>query len=83
MTYGLNEPSHEQTCLGFLTRSDTNQAEQLLKMARGSKLRTLEVEGLFSPCRENKGANQLFGNRAADLGLCFRICIAGFLYDVA
>ena len=27
------------------------------------------------PCSENKGADQLCGNREADLRLCFRICI--------
>ena len=32
------------------------------------------VEGLYYPSSENKGADQLRGNREADLRLCFRIC---------
>ena len=45
----------EKTCLRGLTRSDTNQAVQPQKMARGLKL----VEGLYYLCSENKGADQL------------------------
>ena len=33
----------------------------------------LEEEGLYYPCSENKGSDQLRGNREADLCLCFRI----------
>ena len=55
----------------FPTGSDTNQALQLQKMARGLKLRIYKVEGLYYLCSENKGADQL---READLRLCFRIC---------
>ena len=58
----------------FLTGSDINQAVQLQKMARGLKFRISEVEGLYYPCSENKGADQLRGYREADLRLCFRIC---------
>ena len=58
----------------FPTRSETNQAVQLQKMARGLKFRIYEVEGLYYPCRENEGADQLRGYREADLRLCFRIC---------
>ena len=36
--------------------------------------RVLEEEGLYCPCTENKGADQLRGYREADLRLCFRIC---------
>ena len=32
------------------------------------------MEGLYSLCSENKGADQLRGYREADLRLCFRIC---------
>ena len=60
--------------LGFPTKSDTNWAVQLQKMARGLKFRIEEVEILYYPCSENKGADQLRGNREADLRLCFRIC---------
>ena len=60
---------------GFPTRSHTNRAVQPQKMARGLKFRIYEVEGLFYPCSENKGADQLRGYRAADLRLCFSICL--------
>ena len=59
---------------GFPTRSDTNRAVQSQKMARGLKFWMWEVEGLYHPCSENKGADQLRGHREADLRLCFRIC---------
>ena len=58
----------------FPTRSDTNWAVQLQKMARCLKFRIHEVEGLYYQCSENKGADQLRGYREADLRLCFRIC---------
>ena len=54
--------------------SDTNRAVQSHKMARGLKFRIQEVEGLYYLCSENKDADQLRGNREADLRLCFRIC---------
>ena len=59
---------------GVPTRSDTNRAVQLLKMARGLKFRIKEVEGLYYPCREIKGTDELRSHREADLRLCFRIC---------
>ena len=49
-------------------------AVQPLKMARGLKFRIYEVEGLYYPCSENKGADQLRGQSAANLRLCFLIC---------
>ena len=58
----------------FPTRSDTNQAVQPQKMARSLKFRMWIEEGLYYLCSENKGADQLRGNREADLRLCFRIC---------
>ena len=45
----------------FPTWSDTNQAVQLQKMARGLKFRIKKVEGLYYLCRENNGADQLRG----------------------
>ena len=57
----------------FPTRSNTNQAVQPQKMVRGLKFRIEVVEGLYYPCSENKGADQLRGYRKADLLLCFRI----------
>ena len=59
---------------GLPTRSDTNQAVQLQKMARGLKFKIQKVEGSYYLCSENKGADQLHGYREADLCLCFRIC---------
>ena len=58
----------------FPTWSDTNQAVQLRKMARGLKLRIKEKEALDCPSSENKGADQLCSYSEADLRLCFRIC---------
>ena len=55
-------------------RSDTNQAVQLQKMARGLKFRISVVEGLNCLCGDNKDSDQLRGNCQADLRLCFRIC---------
>ena len=56
--------------------SDTNKAVQLQKMASGMKFKIYVVQGLYMyyPCSEIKGADQLRGNREADLRLCFRIC---------
>ena len=39
--------------------SDTNQALQPQKMARGLKFLIKEVEESYYPCSENKGADQL------------------------
>ena len=44
---------------GIPTRSDTNRAVQPQKMAIGLKFRIKVVEGLYYPCSENKGADQL------------------------
>ena len=44
------------------------------EMARGLEYLILKVEGLYYPCMENKGTDQLRGNLEADLRLCFRIC---------
>ena len=66
--------SARKCVFGFPTKSDTNRAVQPQKIARGLKFRILEVEGLYYPCSENKGADQLLGYREANLRLCFRIC---------
>ena len=58
----------------FPTRSDENQAVKLQKMARGLKFRIKKEEGLYYLCSKNKGADQLRGDREADLRLCFCIC---------
>ena len=67
----------------FPTWSDTNQAVQLHKMARGLKFRTQKEGDWYYLCSENKGADQLRGYREADLRLCFRICICWFSHDEA
>ena len=60
----------------FPTWSNTNQAVQLQKMARGLKFEIKKVEGLYYLFSENKSADQLRGYRyrEAVLGLCFCIC---------
>ena len=58
----------------FSTRYDTNRPVQPQKMAQGWKFRIEEEEGLYFASSKNKGADQLCGNREADLGLCFSIC---------
>ena len=58
----------------FPTWSDTNQAVQLQKMARGLKFWIKKVKGLDCVCSEKQGADQLRGYREANLRLCFRIC---------
>ena len=58
----------------FPNRSDTNRTEHAQKRARSLKFRTQVEEELYYPCSENKGADQLCGDREADLRLCFRLC---------
>ena len=58
----------------FPTWSIINRAVQSPKMARGLKFRIKEVEGLYYPYSENKGADQLRGYCQADLRLCLRLC---------
>ena len=41
-------PCHEKACLGFPTRSKTNQTVQPEKMVRGVKFQIREVEGLYN-----------------------------------
>ena len=68
------EPHREKTNNLILTRSDTNQAGQPLKVARGLKFCIKEVEVLYYSSSENKDADPLRGYREADLRPCFRIC---------
>ena len=58
----------------FPNRSDTDRAVHAQKQARSLKFWIYSEEELYDPCSENKGADQLRGNREADLRLCFRIC---------
>ena len=63
---------------------DTNRPVQSQKIARSLTFPTKEEEGLYYPCSENKGADQLRGYREAGLRLCFRICnLFGFFYAAA
>ena len=57
----------------FPTWSNTNQAVQLQKTARGLKFRIKKVEGLYHlhVCSENEAADQLRGFCEADLRLLF------------
>ena len=63
--------------------TDTNRALQSLNLARGLKFRIQKEEGLYYPCSENKGADQLRGYREADLHLCFCIYKIRFSHDEA
>ena len=47
--------SCENLSLRFLTRSDTNRAVQLQKMARGLKFQIYCLKELYYLCSENKG----------------------------
>ena len=58
----------------FPNRSDTNRPVQAQKTARSLEFRIEAEEELYYPSSENKGADQLRGNREADLRLCFRLC---------
>ena len=55
--------------------SDTNQAVQPQKIARGLKYRIEEVQVLYYPCSDNKGTGQLRGYCGDDLRFCFRIIL--------
>ena len=80
-----NEPSQ----IGFPNRSDTSQAVPSQKEASSLKFRIEEEEGLYYPCSENNGADQLYSYCTADLRLCFRLCMlfdllcSGLNYSVA
>ena len=67
----------------FPTWSDTNQAVQLHIMARGLKLRIQEVEGLYHPCCENKGADQLRVNAKLIYVFVFADAKCLFSHDTA
>ena len=71
MLHGLQKMSCNvgKPTMWILTRSDTNGAVQPLEMAKGLKFRILEVEGLYYLCSENKGTDQLCGDRTTDLRL--------------
>ena len=68
--------SKENLSLGFPTKSDTNQAVQSPKMARGLESQIYEVEELYYLCSKNKGADKLHTYHAAGLRLSF--CVQVF-----
>ena len=68
--YNKRACARENQQIGLPTRSDTNQAVQPQKMARGWKFRIQKVEELYYPYSENIGA---------DLRLFSHMQIAGFL----
>ena len=57
----------------FQNWSDTNQAVHATEDGYRLEISDLESRGILL-CSKNKGADQLRGNREADLRLCFRIC---------
>ena len=57
--------------MGFPTRSDIKQAVQPQKMAGSLIFQILGEEGLYYPCSENKGADQLHRYSEVDLRLVF------------
>ena len=72
-------PSSLNGPTGFLTRSDTNQAVQPQKIARGFKLWRSRII-LSHYVAKNKGVDQLRSYRSADLHLlCSHTPKAGFL----
>ena len=62
-----------KTTMWFPNRYYTNWDVQAQKMARCLKFWIEEEEGLYYPCSENKGADQLRSYCEADLRLCFRL----------
>ena len=70
-TGGYLSRNMRKPTMWILTRSDTNQAVQLLEMASGWKFWIQEEVGLYYPSSENKGADQLRGFREADLAALF------------
>ena len=77
------EPLKMVLCMRKPTIWVSNQVRHKLaniqsqKQARSLKLWIYVQEGLYYPCSENKGTDQLLGNRKADLGLCF--CLSSLL----
>ena len=70
--YGFNFTCEEKICI----------FHSWLRAVKPQKIEISDkvVEGLYFPCSENKGVDQLRGYHEADRRLCFRICkIAAFL----
>ena len=73
LTYNMSRLVGKPT-MWFPNRSDTNLPVQALKRARSLKFQIKVEEELYYPSSENKGADQLRGDREADLRLCFHLC---------
>ena len=56
---------------GIPTSSSTNWAVQSQKLARSLKFWIQKEKGLYYPCSENKGVDQMCRYCTADLRLCF------------
>ena len=54
----------------FPNWSDTNQPVQSQKQSRDLRFWIKEEEGLYYPCNENKGADQLRGNAVTAKLVC-------------
>ena len=67
----------------FPTWSDTNQAVQVQKMARGFKFRTSKVERLYYLRSENKGADQIRGSAKLICVFVFAYAKRWFSHDAA
>ena len=68
------EPRCEKTGLRAFRPGPTKPGCAATEDARDLKFRNKEEEGLYKPCGENKGTDQLHDYREADLRLCFRMC---------
>ena len=67
----------------FPTWSNTNQAVQLQKIARGLKFQIKKVEGLYYLCKENKGTDQLRDYAKLICVFVFAYAECWFYHDVA
>ena len=66
----------------FPTMSDTNQAVQLQKMARGLKFQIYKEEGLYYLCSENKGAEHVLSGFHYVPTTSYTFLLRPFSYDV-
>ena len=73
--------SREKASLGFLTRCNTNGAEQPQKMVRGLKFRIYELAGLSYPRSESKDTDQLDSYHQDDCIFVFACAIFPFSHD--
>ena len=67
----------------LVTRKPVFGVSESHKMVRGSKFRIYEEEGLYYPCSENKGADQLRGFAKLICVFVFAYAKSRFSYDEA